>query len=221
MNTRVKAMALAMMVAVAANAQIGNVLKNVIGNAASGTSTQTNANSAASTALSGVGDIIKNLIGTKAVTAESLNGTWNYTSPAVAFESSNLLQNAGGTVMANTLEKKMQTYLSKIGFTPGKVIIKFENGKDFTMTIGSKTINGTYTVEGSEITLTRQGLLSKPVTANLAVSINELQMTFKADKLLTFITNIASLSGNATLGLIGKMAGSYDGMQMGFTFSKQ
>ena len=100
MNKRVKTMELAMMVAVAANAQIGNVLKNVIGNAASGTSTQTDTNSAASTALSGVGDIIKNLIGSKAVTAESLNGTWNYTSPAVAFESSNLLQNAPSAISA-------------------------------------------------------------------------------------------------------------------------
>lgn len=199
--------------AVNSQAQLGNLLKNVIGGNASQTEQ--------SSVTGGITSILQNLVGTTAVSSSSLKGTWIYESPAVVFESSDLLKKAGGALVTTTLENKMQTYLTKVGFAPGKVQVTFDGNGNYTMKIGTKESSGTYTVEDSEITLTREGLLSHPVTANVAVVSNEMQMTFKADKLLEFFTKISSFSTNTTLSTISSLAGSYDGMQIGFQFKKQ
>ena len=168
-----------------------------------------------------VGSIFQNLIGTAKVENSSLKGDWTYESPAVVFESSNLLKKAGGSLMTNTAEKTLQKYLAKIGFEEGKVDISFDGDSTYTMTIGSRNSTGTYTVQDNEITLKRKGLLSRPVTANLALKSNEMQITFKADKLLDFLTNITTMTGNSTLNMIGNIASGYDGMQLGFQFKKK
>ena len=168
-----------------------------------------------------LGSIFQNLIGTAKVENSSLKGDWTYESPAVVFESSNLLKKAGGSLMTNTAEKTLQKYLAKIGFEEGKVDISFDGDSTYTMTIGSRNSTGTYTVQDNEITLKRKGLLSRPVTANLALKSNEMQITFKADKLLDFLTNITTMTGNSTLNMIGNIASGYDGMQLGFQFKKK
>ena len=168
-----------------------------------------------------LGSIFQNLIGTAKVENSSLKGDWTYESPAVVFESSNLLKKAGGSLMTNTAEKTLQKYLAKIGFEEGKVDISFDGDSTYTMTIGSRNSTGTYTVQDNEITLKRKGLLSRPVTANLALKGNEMQITFKADKLLDFLTNITTMTGNSTLNMIGNIASGYDGMQLGFQFKKK
>ena len=124
-------------------------------------------------------------------------------------------------MITSTAEKTLQKYLRKIGFEEGKVSISFDGDESYTMQIGTKSINGTYTVADNEITLQRTGLLSQPIKANLALQGNEMQITFKADKLLEFLTKISSLTENSTLNLIGNIAGGYDGMQLGFQFKKQ
>ena len=48
-----------------------------------------------------------------------------------------------------------------------------------------------------------------------------MQITFKADKLLDFLTNITTMTGNSTLNMIGNIASGYDGMQLGFQFKKK
>lgn len=195
------------------HAQLTDILKSV----ASGAAAQ---NSQTTTAGEGIKSVLQNLIGTTTLNASSVKGTWTYESPAVVFESSNLLKKAGGSLVAGTLEKKMQTYLTKIGFAPGKVEITFDGNGKYTMKIGSKNSSGTYAIEGSEITLTRTGLLNHPVAANVAVVGNEMQMTFKADKLLEFFTKISNMSTNTTLSTISSLAGGYEGMQIGFQFKK-
>lgn len=191
---------------------LGNLLKSVE-DAVSGTSASEDHKK------TGIGSFLNNLIGVKKVTASHISGTWKYERPAIAFESENLLNNAGGTIISNTLEKKLQTYLTKIGFTPGKVKITFLDKEKFTMQFNQKTIEGAYMLEGSTITFMRTGEV-KSVSANIKVESKDLQITFKADKLLEFMTVIASSSTNATLKNISKIAANYSGMQMGFKFNK-
>lgn len=207
---------LMLFISISSNAQISGLLNNVLGK----TKTQTENTQSNSTLGNTISSVFQNLIGTASLTNQSLSGTWEYESPAVVFESSNLLQKAGGSVITGTLENTMQKYLSKIGFTPGKVKMNFDGEKSFTMTIGTKTIKGQYTVNENTITFSREGLLNYPVSSNVAVAINELQITFKADKLLEFFTKIASTTNNATITSIAKIAGSYEGMQLGFQFKK-
>ena len=187
-----------------ASAQLGNLLKNVLGGN-KGTETQQTETEEKGNVL---GSIFQNLIGTAKVENSSLKGDWTYESPA-------------GSLMTNTAEKTLQKYLAKIGFEEGKVDISFDGDSTYTMTIGSRNSTGTYTVQDNEITLKRKGLLSRPVTANLALKGNEMQITFKADKLLDFLTNITTMTGNSTLNMIGNIASGYDGMQLGFQFKKK
>ena len=218
MSLRLLLLGVGMLFSMSADAQITNLLKNVLGN----TKTETSSDDTTSeTQSGGIVSLFKNLIGTAKVDGSSLKGNWSYESPAVVFESENLLKKAGGSLITSTAEKTLQKYLRKIGFEEGKVSISFDGDESYTMQIGTKSINGTYTVADNEITLQRTGLLSQPIKANLALQGNEMQITFKADKLLEFLTKISSLTENSTLNLIGNIAGGYDGMQLGFQFKKQ
>ncbi len=218
MSLKLLLLGVGMLFSMSADAQITNLLKNVLGN----TKTETSSDDTTSeTQSGGIVSLFKNLIGTAKVDGSSLKGNWSYESPAVVFESENLLKKAGGSLITSTAEKTLQKYLRKIGFEEGKVSISFDGDESYTMQIGTKSINGTYTVADNEITLQRTGLLSQPIKANLALQGNEMQITFKADKLLEFLTKISSLTENSTLNLIGNIAGGYDGMQLGFQFKKQ
>ncbi len=203
-----------------AQSQLGGLLKNVLGGTTTTTTTDDDT-SGTTTTTSVLSSLFQYLVGTSSVSNSSLKGDWSYESPAVAFESESLLKKAGGSLMASTAEKTLQGYLEKVGFEAGKVLLSFDGSETFTMTIGSKSFTGTYTVSDNEITFQRQGLLSTPVTANLALQGSSLQITFEADKLLEFLTKISSLTGSSTMNLISSIAGSYDGMQLGFQFTKQ
>lgn len=200
-----------------AQAQLGNLLKGVLGGSNSAGQTETEQKAG------GLVSLFQNLIGTASVDNSSLKGEWVYESPAVVFESSNLLNKAGGSFIANKLEGTLQTYLSKIGFEAGKVELSFDGDSTYQMKIGSKTMDGYYKVDGNELSMRRKSLLlqSRPVTANVAVKSDNIQITFKADKLLEFFTDITSMTSNSTLGLVSKLAGGYDGMQLGFQFKRK
>ena len=66
--------------------------------------------------ISGLTSIFSN---NKVATADKLVGTWVYEEPAIVFESSNLLQKAGGTIVSSRIEKRLQTVLAKYGIKKG------------------------------------------------------------------------------------------------------
>ena len=220
MNLKWVLVCLGLLFTVNAQAQLGNLLKNVLGggNASTGQTETTTENK-----VGGLVSLFQNLIGKDKVDNSSLKGEWVYESPAVAFESSNLLNKAGGKFIANTLENTLQKYLDKIGFSEGKVEMAFDGDSTFQMKIGSQTIDGIYSVNENELSLKRKAVLlnARPVTANIAVKTDNIQLTFKADKLLEFFTNISSMTSNNTLNMVSKLASGYDGMQLGFQFKKK
>src|SRR5574344_2385598 len=103
----------------------------------------------------GIGQVLGNdlssvISGKNNVTKETLAGTWTYAEPAVSFESSNLLKQAGGEIVASTIEKKLATQFSKVGITPGNFMITFgEDGTFSTVKNGNTTTSGTYSINGS------------------------------------------------------------------------
>lgn len=173
---------------------------------------------------SALGNIINSVTGTK-ITAANLQGTWGYTAPAVAFESENLLSKAGGAVAATTVENKLATYYQKVGIKAGSFSFTFNSDGTFTNTIGSRTLNGTYTFSSD----TQQVLLSYELlsgvkyasfTSTLAGNSSSLSLLFSADKLLSVIKTLGSATSNSTLQTIGSLASSYDGMKLGFKLAK-
>lgn len=220
LNLKTVLVCLSLLFTVNAQAQLGNLLKNVLGG---GTANSEQTETTTENKVGGLVSLFQNLIGKDKVDNSSLKGEWIYESPAVAFESSNLLNKAGGKFIANTLENTLQKYLEKIGFTEGKVEMSFDGDSTFQMKIGTQTIEGIYSVNENELSMKRKAILlnARPVTANVAVKTENIQITFKADKLLEFFTNISSMTSNSTLNLVGKLASGYDGMQLGFQFKRK
>ena len=88
LNLKTVLVCLSLLFTVNAQAQLGNLLKNVLG---SGTANSEQAETTTENKVGGLVSLFQNLIGKDKVDNSSLKGEWIYESPAVAFESSNLL----------------------------------------------------------------------------------------------------------------------------------
>lgn len=209
LKTIVASLAMLMM-ATAASAQLQNVLSKA-----------KDALSKAAGSNSSVAAALDNVIGTSAVSADKLVGTWKYSQPAVAFESENTLSKIGGTAASAKIENNLQTYFTKFGITKGACSITFAKDGTFSMLVKGKTVKGVYTVSGSTITFAKSATAKTKISANVKLGTT-LQITFKADKLLAFIQQFGSMAGAAssTLNTISALAKNYSGMQVGMRFTK-
>ena len=75
---------------------------------------------------------VANLLGTIALQSDSLQGTWVYSQPCVAFESENVLTSLGGVAASAKVESTLKSLLQKAGFTEGKVTLTFNADKLMT-----------------------------------------------------------------------------------------
>ena len=197
-------------------------LKNILGNILSSSSNKstTGTDTKNTTSADVLSSIFNNVVGTKSISKNNIVGTWTYSEPAVAFSSKNLLSQAGGVIAANTVEKKLGSALTKYGFTSGTSTFIFAADSTFTAKLKNKAVTGKYSISGSTVTFYSK-LGVKMATANAAIKSNALQLTFKADKLLSFAQYASTVSANSTLTTISKLAKNYDGMQLGMQFSKK
>lgn len=186
--------------------------------------------------LSELGDFVAGLLGQGKINGYNLIGTWSYTEPAVVFESENMLTNVGGVAAGKAAQKKLQTYLDKIGFTAGKVKITFKEDSTGTVTYGTKDIPFKWSIQDSDLTINLAGNGLSKYTSSLNLSkftsfkmncklgIGSMQLSFKADKLLDFISKILSIAGNSsnnsTINTIVSLANNVDGMYLGLTLEK-
>lgn len=198
-------------------------------------SDSTKSNSA-SNVLGSLGNVVAGLLGTNTVNSKSLVGTWTYQQPAIVFESENLLTNVGGMAAGQAAEKKLQTYLDKIGFTAGKVQITFKEDGTGVVAFKNKNIPFQWSVKDADLTinlassaltqLTGNSKLSKYTSfkINCKLGFTDMQLSFKADKMAEFIskvvTAVGSVSNNTTLSSVASMVNKVDGMYLGLTFKK-
>lgn len=150
----------------------------------------------------------------------SMEGTWTFTGSALAFESDNVLQKAGGAVAAAAVEKKLDGFLDKMGIQPGQMSFTFAADSTFQTVVKGKTMKGTYAYDNAakKMKLKFSKLLNISTTVNC--TSQEMQLLFPSDRLLDLLTFMASKTNNATLQSIGSLAESYDGMMLGFTLKK-
>lgn len=186
-----------------ANAQLSDILGKVAG-AASGSNT----------ASSIVGVISSKLIPTE----QQIIGTWAYQEPAVMFTSNNALKSAASSVASATIEKKLQTYFSKVGIKKGNLTITFNKDKTFAIKKGTKSVRtGTYTISGNDVALTFKGK-TKPCKITPQLDNGTLVMVMDATTLKNFLSNISSYV--SSLSTITSLLNAYDGMKVGIRLSK-
>ena len=127
--------------------------------------------------------------------------------------------------MASSIEKKLDTYLSKVGIKKGVTSYTFNEDKTFSIQSSGRTIStGTYTYDKSSKTLKLNGTLGL-LNQSCLVGMDgtNLCLMYDADKLLTGINAIGSALGNngGVIGTVGSLLGNnYKGMKLGFQLSK-
>lgn len=181
-----------------------------------------NAIKGSSSTANTVTDIVGNLLGSNKVSESSLKGTWVYTEPCIAFESDDVLSKLGGSVASTKIEDKFNTALTKAGIKPGNVTITFNEDKTFSMTVGKKTLSGTYEVNDSELDLTFKAS-AKTIKTNVKLSLGTLQIAMNADKMLDIVSTIATKASEYSnqMATISSLLGNYKGMYLGLKFNKQ
>lgn len=166
---------------------------------------------------------ISNLLGVTDVTIADLQGTWDYAKPAVAFQSDNLLQKAGGAAAAAVVEDKLVPYYQKVGITSMKLVIDADS--NFEMKLKRITLKGKLEKNADGNFVFNFQALGQvkigQITSVISKTGNSIDVTFDASKLITLVTKVATLTGNGTLGTVSSLLNSYDGMNAGFQLNKE
>ncbi len=197
-----------------AQAQLGNLLNQVVGAA-----TSSNSNDDGNNGSNLIGNLIASVTGNLTTTQENLIGTWSYNSPCVQFESENALSNAGGSVIASNVESKLVGIYKKVGIKEGTLVFTFDKDGNCTYSVGKKTMSATYTFNKEDKTISILTKTGREIKIYTTISGSNLALTFDASKLLTlFQTVSANMSSLATISAI---AGQYNGMKVGFRLTKQ
>ncbi len=202
------------------------------------------ADNASSTAAgSAVTNILGQILGSSlTLSYEALEGTWDYEGVACVLESEDALSNIGGSVVTATLESKLDEKLAVLGVTKGNCSFTFAKDQTCVINVGSYAINGKYELDVEEKVIVFTFMYDKlPIKTYVSYEIQTLNVVFKADRLLSFIKNVASyLSNNGAngasgatgalngqlqvalqaVGAMGTLLENYDGMMLGAKLSK-
>lgn len=160
-------------------------------------------------------NVVTSVLGLQNLTAEELVGTWKYSGAGCAFTSEKTLAAAGGEVVASEVTEKIEPYYEKLGITSSNTYFTFDDDNKYSAKIAGKSVSGSYTFDEDENSLSLKVLLVN-ITAYTKRSGTGISILFEADKLLTLLQTVASLSGNDTLETIGDLSENYDGVRIGF-----
>lgn len=151
-----------------------------------------------------------------------LPGTWNYASPALKLVSDNALADAAASALVTGVEQKLEKAYTTIGIKPGACSYTFNADNTFTAVLGKRKLSGTYTYDAAthaiELKYTSTLLNLGSMKGYAYLDGNSMELVFDCSKLMTFLTKLGSkvsmLSG------ITKLVENYDGMMVGFGFTK-
>lgn len=166
-----------------------------------------------------ISNVITSVIGAQTVTRANLIGSWRYYGPGCAFTSDKLLAKAGGEVVAAQIKTKALPYYQQIGINSSNTYITFNQDGTFSASFRGTPLSGNWTFDEKTYKVTLQGML---LTINCYAkrNANGVGLLFEAKKLLTLLQTVAAMSGNSNIQSVGEISKSYDGVRLGFDFTK-
>lgn len=186
-------------------------------------------------AASGTGDALGSIIGdiiSSAITANQdltvadLEGKWVYAAPACKFKSQDFLMSAGGEVAASQISEKLAPTYTRLGFTPEKYGVQFDDKGNYIMTFGQLPISGAATKSEEKgyftfefIKLGTYALATTPTY--IEVLGNKMVILYEADKFVALFSSVVSKLGIKTLDTVVELVNSYDGVLIGFELNRQ
>lgn len=167
------------------------------------------------------------LLSSDKISIESLHGSWAYKAPAVTFKSDNLLKKAGGAAVSETIEGKLASYYSKLGFTRMTLVVNEDN--TFEMKIKKMTLKGTIT-EVTDKNSKANFVFSFKAAGKVSIgkldtyvqksALGTLSIMFDVSKLISLVEKASTLTNLSSAKTLSSALSSYDGMCAGFEMSK-
>lgn len=207
--------------------------KDLLGKAASELAEEASSTAAGSAVTNILGAILGNSL---TLSYEALEGIWDYEGVACVLESEEALSNIGGTLVTGTLETKIDEKLALIGVSKGNCSFTFAKDSTCVIRVGGYNLNGKYRLNVEDKVIDFTFMYDKlPLKTYVSYEIQSVDIVFKADRLLSFIKNVASYvsdSGAAggqqgqlqaamqAVGAMGKLLENYDSMMLGAKLSK-
>lgn len=207
--------------------------KDLLGKAASELAEEASSTATGSAVTNILGTILGNSL---TLSYEALEGTWDYEGVACVLESEEALSNIGGTLVTGTLETKIDEKLALIGVSKGNCSFAFAKDSTCVIRVGGYNLNGKYRLNVEDKVIDFTFMYDKlPLKTYVSYEIQSVDIVFKADRLLSFIKNVASYvsdSGAAggqqgqlqaamqAVGAMGKLLENYDSMMLGAKLSK-
>lgn len=171
------------------------------------------------TAGSAIGNVIASVLGLNKMTRQDILGSWTYSSPGCAFTSDQLLAKAGGEVAAAEIKTKVQPTYQKLGIKSTNTSITFNEDGTFSARFAGKQFSGNFTFSETDYKVTLQTLLLS-INCYAKKNVNGMGLLFESSKLLTLLQTMSALSGDATLQTVGELSKNYDGLRLGFDYTK-
>ncbi len=167
-----------------------------------------------------VGNILQSVLGgSQKPTLQNLIGNWTYSQPGCAFTSEQLLAQAGGEVIAAEVKSRLQPTFQTLGITQANTSVTFNQNGTYSARIAGHSISGRFSYEESTQLVTMQATLFN-ISCYAKRNSDGIALLFESSKLLTLLQTLSAFSGNATIQAVGQIAGSYDGMRIGFDFRR-
>jgi hypothetical protein len=167
----------------------------------------------------GLGNMLQSVLGLDKMTQADIIGTWTFSQPGCAFTSQELLAQAGGEMMAQTIKTKLSSTYQKVGINSGNTQITFKEDGTFASTIAGQNFSGKYTFDAENYKVNLQGLLLN-INCYAKKNSDGIGLLFEATKLLTIMQTMTAMSGNSTAQTIGDLSKNFDGLRIGFDYKK-
>ncbi len=168
-----------------------------------------------------VGDVIT---GTSSAASFDIKGSWKYQGVAISASSENVLTSLATSAGAGTIEKKCDDLLAKAGIKAGAATLNFKEDGSFTLNAGKINLPGTWTKEGSKLTINFAKLFTFKLVGTIKTTSTSCQLLFDADKFVGFISKVLEVvnkvANNSTLASVQQMLANAKGVQLGFKLAK-
>ena len=169
-------------------------------------------------------DVVENVTGLDLSKDEAvITGTWQFSGTAVELESKDFLKKAAAKLAVETIVKKLDETITKIGVAPGLFSFTFNADKTFSIGFKKREIKGTYTLSADKKKLTLTfGRLTKLGTMDVITDLGskELSLMFKAANFIDLLGKVTSEGGSDTMKTLATLVSAYDGINIGFELSR-
>ena len=120
---------------------------------------------------------------------------------------------------AAQIRTKVQPYYQQIGISSSNTYITFNEDGTYSAQFRGTPMSGNWTFDEKTYKVTLQGMLLN-INCYAKRNANGIGLLFEAKKLLTLLQTMAAMSGNQNVQAVGEISKSYDGVRLGFDFSK-